>query len=235
MFTGFRRNAAAIIATLFVVVTQMSLVCAQESTHADCSGDHAITTQGDHNRLPTKRHYVGVSSCSTTGCHGNTTAEKAEKHVWQSSYTVWSAEDAHSDAYTTLFGRRSRAIVERLCEKHQSHSNSNGNMTAQDDPLAYQQYVNDRCGICHATAWHQSGAATQHASISWLDGVSCESCHGAARHWLDQHDQEEWQNRSESEKEESGLINTRDLSVRAGICVRCHVGPSSSEPNRHGG
>src|SRR5262249_53689511 len=57
------------------------------------------------------------------------------------------------------------------------------------------------------------------------------SCHGPAEKWLTTHYLREWQQKKPEEKEALGLRPTKDLVVRAQVCVTCHVGGSGSEVN----
>jgi hypothetical protein len=61
------------------------------------------------------------------------------------------------------------------------------------------------------------------------DGVSCESCHGAAEHWLNLHHLPTWKNRSRADKQRQGLNDTQSLSGRAQLCVTCHVGDAGMD------
>jgi hypothetical protein len=77
------------------------------------------------------------------------------------------------------------------------------------------------CMDCHGTVI--SGKESREV----LDGVSCESCHGAAGDWLEPH-------KDETDKQlgrrrpghlaalQRGKADLRDLSVRAAACVSCH-------------
>ncbi|MFQ5350823.1 MAG: multiheme c-type cytochrome, partial [Thermoanaerobaculia bacterium] len=78
------------------------------------------------------------------------------------------------------------------------------------------------CMDCHGTVI--SGKESREV----LDGVSCESCHGAAADWLEPH-------KDETDKQlgrrrpghlaalQRGKADLRDLSVRAATCVGCHL------------
>jgi hypothetical protein len=55
------------------------------------------------------------------------------------------------------------------------------------------------------------------------DGVGCEACHGAAEKWLGTHYLDG--------PGKEGMTNTKDLRVRAEVCVRCHVGDGDMDVN----
>jgi hypothetical protein len=68
-----------------------------------------------------------------------------------------------------------------------------------------------RCAVCHVVG-------SPEKSLS--DGVACEACHGSAVQWLGPHTQPN----SHNESVNHGMINTRDLAVRARTCLACHLG-----------
>jgi hypothetical protein len=68
-----------------------------------------------------------------------------------------------------------------------------------------------RCTGCHA-------AGSPEKSIS--DGVSCEACHGPSEKWLGLHVQPN----SHAQSVSAGMIDTKNLALRAGNCLECHLG-----------
>ena len=56
------------------------------------------------------------------------------------------------------------------------------------------------------------------------DGVSCESCHGAAERWLESHAVLET---THQQNLDNGLADTVSLSNRANLCLSCHFGDNS--------
>jgi len=71
-----------------------------------------------------------------------------------------------------------------------------------------------RCAPCHV-------AGSPEKSLS--DGVACEGCHGGAEKWLGTHTR---QNSHESSVK-AGMIDTKNLEVRAKTCLACHLGTAS--------
>ena len=61
--------------------------------------------------------------------------------------------------------------------------------------------------------------------------MSCEACHGAAQKWLSTHYTEEWRRKTPSEKSLEGMIDTKNVRVRAEVCARCHVGEGDMDVN----
>jgi hypothetical protein len=84
------------------------------------------------------------------------------------------------------------------------------------------------CLACHSTATRNQGGPR----FAVEDGVSCESCHGAAERWLVPHAQASWKRIAAHDKSEKyGLANTKDAAVRAQVCVGCHIGSAGREVN----
>jgi hypothetical protein len=68
-----------------------------------------------------------------------------------------------------------------------------------------------RCTVCHVVG-------SPERSVS--DGVACEGCHGPALAWLGPHTQAN----SHAASVQHGMIDTKDLAVRAKTCLGCHLG-----------
>jgi hypothetical protein len=68
-----------------------------------------------------------------------------------------------------------------------------------------------RCTACHVSGSPDGNRA---------DGVACEACHGAAEKWLGTHTQVN----SHAASVQAGMIDTKDLVVRAKTCLECHLG-----------
>jgi len=68
-----------------------------------------------------------------------------------------------------------------------------------------------KCTSCHAVG-------SPERSVS--DGVACEGCHGPAEKWLGPHTQKD----SHAASVAAGLIDTKNLVVRAKTCLECHLG-----------
>jgi hypothetical protein len=78
--------------------------------------------------------------------------------------------------------------------------------------LKIQDVTRDkRCAACHVVG-------SPEKSLS--DGVACEACHGAAIQWLGPHTQAN----SHAESVQHGMVDTKDLTVRAKTCLGCHLG-----------
>ena len=68
-----------------------------------------------------------------------------------------------------------------------------------------------RCVVCHV-------AGSPEKTLS--DGVACEACHGPAGDWLGSH----IQTNSHADSLKRGMTDTKDLGVRAEMCLSCHLG-----------
>jgi hypothetical protein len=172
--------------------------------------------------LPQTSGYLGVGSCASPACHGG--PDSAENGVqrgkWNSAYTVWAEKDKHAKAYSVLYSPASKQILQNL-----DHL----------DPAAEPKpYRDERCLSCHAAV-----ARTPQDGRSFsADGVGCEACHGAARGWLAEHTVRTWSKTdAKTHRDTHGpardgdgrMVNTRDMAVRASVCVDCHIGAAGAD------
>jgi hypothetical protein len=135
--------------------------------------------------------FVGAVGCRSSSCHGGA----GEK---RSQYITWSQKDFHTRAYAILLDARSARIGEAVGVS--------------------QPQSSARCTVCHSP--FQSVAQTRLTSTAHPDeGVSCESCHGAAEPWLRGHTRTDW---SYATRVSAGMHDLRNLYVRANACVACH-------------
>ena len=135
--------------------------------------------------------FVGSIGCKSSSCHGGA----GEK---RSQYITWSQKDFHTRAYAILLDARSARIGEAVGIS--------------------QPRSSARCTVCHSP--FQSVAQTRLAPTARLDeGVSCESCHGAAEPWLRGHTRTDW---TYGTRVSAGMHDLRNVYVRANACVACH-------------
>ena len=118
-------------------------------------------------------------------------------------YKVWASKDPHSNAYSTLGSPLGKRIGERL---------------------GIDVTRSERCLNCHGTV----GVETAE-TFDQTDGVSCELCHGGAKHWLGPHVDEEWRQAPPETKAKLGLRDLTTARKRAKLCVTCHVGAPGRE------
>ena len=146
--------------------------------------------------------YEGVASCAGSTCHGRT--EGDGKVVRQDELRHWqdpsSPAGAHSRSYAVLAGGRGMRIAAAL-----------GLGPATSAPA---------CLGCHATY----APGHQGARYQVSDGVSCESCHGAASGWLASH---YTVTGSHAANLAAGMRALEKPAVRAVVCLDCHFGSTA--------
>lgn len=138
--------------------------------------------------------FLGAGSCSSAGCHA---AAIAGHEPWQSAATVWAFRDPHARAHDVLGGPLAERIVAALASRRPG--------TPRVPAREHRS-----CIGCHATG----------QGVALAEGVSCESCHGPAEHWVVAHTLPGWQTHGN----ERGLVDLADPFVCASTCGACHVG-----------
>jgi hypothetical protein len=153
----------------------------------------------------------GVASCASMACHH----ANGPKGSWRSEYTTWATYDPHSRAYTVLFDKRSLSIERTL------RGLSVGTAPHPEE--------DQRCLSCHVSPRLET--TPRHQRFSLADGVGCEACHGAAEKWLSAHYTFGPSGPDAARKARLGMTDTKNLRVRAEVCVTCHVGSGESDVN----
>jgi mono/diheme cytochrome c family protein len=64
--------------------------------------------------------------------------------------------------------------------------------------------------------------------VAVMRGISCESCHGGAARWISNHFRRDV---SREWLEEHGMIDTKNVFLRARQCAACHVGSAEQDMN----
>ena len=149
---------------------------------------------------------VGSASCAAAACHGGLSGHP----IVGAEFPIWSARDRHSRAYSVLLNGLSKQMKERLALTQPAHESA-------------------VCLNCHSPA--ASSEAVLDRERHPLAGVDCESCHGAAEHWLTAHVRKDWQSRPLAEKQRLGYRDLTDVLTRANLCVECHVGGPGRDVN----
>ena len=147
--------------------------------------------------------YVGVASCTNSGCHGATQPLNATA-VLQNEFYTWLNNDRHAQAYNVLFNDTSARIARNMRLKKR----------------AYEEAL---CLDCHTT---NVPASLVEGAIDREDGVQCEACHGPAGGWRAEHAEEGWTHEQSIAR---GMIDLRNVHVRATLCTGCHVGNANKE------
>lgn len=161
-----------------------------------------VTTNADAPSSAPK--HMGVASCASSSCHGRAAA--SDRHdISLNEYRTWSRYDHHSRAFKTLQSRHSQRIASNM-----------GLADASKAPA---------CLACHA----QVIPAEQMGERFHLsDGIGCESCHGGAERWLDNH---YGANASHQTNLDNGLWPTEQSRFVAELCQRCHLGDTEQLAN----
>ncbi len=144
---------------------------------------------------------LGAGSCAAAACHNGNFAHGQAR----SEYTFWITRDPHARAYEVLFNERSKSIQKNLQRTISAHEEQ-------------------RCLSCHVAPAYVETKPPEQAPQFKTDGVSCESCHGPASQWINEHHLDAWQTRKPAEKQRLGMNDTRSLAGRAQVCATCHVG-----------
>jgi hypothetical protein len=150
----------------------------------------ACPAAAQQQRAKQEARFVGSVGCSSSSCHGGAGDS--------GQYLTWVKQDFHARAFAVLTNARSARIAETLGIP-EAHSST-------------------RCTTCHSP-FH---AAPPHRLTSGADpreGVSCESCHGAAEGWLRGHTRKDW---TYATRVGAGMRDLKSTYVRANTCVACH-------------
>jgi hypothetical protein len=147
--------------------------------------------------------YVGVGSCTNSGCHGSTQPLNTT-NVLQNEFYTWLNNDRHSKAYNVLFDERSARIARNMRLKKR----------------AYEEAV---CLDCHTTNIPVNLITR---AVDKEDGVQCEVCHGPASGWFAEHTEAGWTHEQSIAR---GMIDLRNINARGTTCAGCHIGNARKE------
>ncbi|MCB0310713.1 MAG: hypothetical protein KDD42_05735 [Bdellovibrionales bacterium] len=142
--------------------------------------------------------YMGTSSCSSSNCHG-AAAPRKSTNILQNEYVTWQRHDKHSKAWEVLNGNEAQVMAKHLGMKNPANE--------------------ALCLDCHATTADSSSVFGKEFQIE--DGVTCETCHGAAGGWLKSHVE---RGATHQRNLDSGMRNLVSLEERAKLCSACHIG-----------
>jgi Cytochrome c554 and c-prime len=135
--------------------------------------------------------FVGSVGCKSSSCHGGAGPKRSQ-------YFTWSQKDFHTKAFTILLSARSQRIAESL-----------GVAPAE---------TSARCTVCHSP-FQSVGPGRLGPDAHPDEGVSCETCHGAASGWLRGHTRKDW---TYNTRVGAGMRDLRSVYVRATACAACH-------------
>lgn len=169
---------------------------AQTATHA-AAPLGALLQQSALPAPPPAAKYLGAGSCAASACHGGIQPRDTTK-VLQNEYSTWIVQDRHSRAYNVLLQPTAQRMAQIL------------NIGAPEK--------SQKCLVCHALSVPPAQIGRQ---FDISEGVSCESCHGPSSLWLGPHVQADARH---ADMVRLGLVDNKDLVVRAEKCLTCHLG-----------
>lgn len=154
-------------------------------------------------KLDADREYLGNAGCAGNGCHSDKPEKRGHREIGNEN-KIWADKDPHAKAFKNLTNDKGKKIAAAM-----------NIADASKDA---------KCTVCHATDAPKKGP--KFAKDLGKEGVSCESCHGAAQQWNDPHQKTGWtddQRKTAGALAKVGMIDTYDLSIRAKMCVGCHL------------
>lgn len=144
--------------------------------------------------------FMGAGSCASSNCHGSAEPRNREGiDINQNEFSIWFARDKHRNSFNVLLNAESKQI-------------------GRDLGLAETPDKSAKCLVCHTS---YVPVALWGNEFDFSDGVSCETCHGAAEKWLGPHTQKDF---TEARARELGMIDTENIFSRAEQCMSCHIG-----------
>jgi hypothetical protein len=181
--------------------------------HVAASSDGPKPKQVERKGLPAEAYY---ESSSCYGCH--TKAQPFVDSVVQpiicrcNEFETWETTDKHRLAYAALKGERAKTMGKHL----------------KIDVLK------DRaCVSCHGV-WIDDAKLRDEKQTLIEEGVSCFTCHGPDKDWLDMHGSNnkarrlKWREKSRAEKHDAfGMTDLWDPVKRTRLCASCHIGDAA--------
>jgi len=144
--------------------------------------------------------HLGAASCASSLCHGSVQPFE-QSPILQNEFIIWQSDryrNMHAKAFHKLQTKEAGAITRKL-----------GLGPAFEAP---------ECLSCHADL---VSPERQGERFQLSDGVSCESCHGAAGQYIDVHTDPD--NKLE-DLIGYGLYPSWKPEARARLCLSCHLG-----------
>ena len=140
---------------------------------------------------PAAAKFLGAASCASAMCHGGAGEQRGQ-------HAIWSKLDFHTRAHATLTTARSQRFADTLKLGNPADS--------------------ARCTVCHHP-FQSVPAEKKAAGVGQFEGISCESCHGAAESWIRFHTRADI---THTDRVNAGMRDLKNLYVRANTCVACH-------------
>ncbi len=144
--------------------------------------------------------HLGAASCASSLCHGSVQPFEGSA-ILHNEFIIWQSDryrNMHAKAFAKLRLPAAEAIAAKL-----------------DIGLAHEA---PECLTCHADFVAETHRGER---FQLSDGVTCESCHGAAGDYIDAHVKGD---KSADELIALGLYPTWEPESRARLCLSCHLG-----------
>jgi len=199
--------SAVLTAYVILSMSSVSSLTAQEAEQAAPPPPTPDTPPAAALETPALRvgQYVGAATCASGTCHGSVEPRDLYK-VKQNEYFIWLKQDRHTQAYNVLLTDKSARIMRNLKIKTKANESK-------------------ICLDCHTMNVPKSVQAN---TIDFVEGISCEACHGPAGGWLSQHTAEGW---THEQSVKAGMRDLRGLDNRAKNCLACHLGDATKSVN----
>jgi hypothetical protein len=205
--------------------------------------------------LPLPQDMVGTQSCTAASCHGGggprywSGSPKGAEYVhWLGSGGAFSDGRRPYDPRARLIktdGDPHALAAQRMQEPRFQEvlRRAGGGANGSVDPA-----MHGRCAKCHDPGFKAPNADgpeeipapvepnvvgptlgfSERFHAAAVSGIGCETCHGGARKWLTLHYQS---GVTRDELLHLGMVDTKDLQLRARLCASCHVGSTDQDMN----
>src|SRR5262245_53036366 len=189
---------------------------------------------------------VGTLSCSAVSCHGGGGPRYWSGAAAGGEYVYWLG---HSGTYSD--GRRPydpRARLESSNGDPHALAGQRISSPRFQDVLRRASHRADgsvdasmyqKCARCHdpgsaarqpedISSTTQATTAEPIARNVTPTGIGCETCHGGAKQWIAVHYERDI---SRERLLDLGMVDTKNLFLRARLCASCHVGSAENDMN----
>ncbi|HCS55699.1 MAG TPA: hypothetical protein DIW81_29620 [Planctomycetaceae bacterium] len=162
--------------------------------------------------------FSAMSSCSSTGCHGQELPRNTDSQVVgcsRNEAVIWHAVDPHTEALVSLESPLAKQIMSKLYD--------------ENDRQAIRE---TSCLSCHAPQLIPAGQTETQIELSVIpQNTECMMCHGVEGEWIQAHptwavSQEE---KAEKRMRGAGMTPLAHPDQRVQLCVSCHIGSSGDE------
>lgn len=164
--------------------------------------------------------YSVMSSCSSTGCHGQEFPVKTDTEARSCSRNeavIWHEVDPHTEALTCLNSPLAAQIMSKLYD--------------ENNRLAIRE---TSCLSCHAPQLIPSGFTETQIELAVMpQNTECMMCHGVEEEWIQDHPN--WsvslENSDEKRIRDAGMTPLSQPHQRVQLCASCHIG-SAGDANQ---